>query len=225
MEDAKIEESWKEKLDEEFNKDYFQNIISFLKKEKQSGKIIFPNEADIFNAFYFSPFKDVKIVLLGQDPYHNPDQAHGLCFSVNEGIKPPPSLVNIYKELQSDLGIPFPSTGNLTKWATQGILMLNASLTVEAKKPNSHSDIGWHTFTNAVIRKVSEEKEHVVFILWGKFAQSKEVLIDANKHLILKAAHPSPFSAHAGFLGCKHFSKTNEWLKAKKMPTIDWNPQ
>lgn len=225
MADVKIEESWKEQLDEEFNKDYFQNIISFLKKEKQSGKIIYPNGTDIFNAFYFTPFIDVKVVLLGQDPYHNPDQAHGLCFSVNEGIKPPPSLVNIYKELHSDLGIPFPTTGNLTKWATQGILMLNASLTVEANKPNSHSDIGWHTFTNAVIRKVSEEKENVVFILWGKFAQSKAELIDANKHLILKAAHPSPFSAHSGFLGCKHFSKTNEWLKAKKMPTIDWNPQ
>lgn len=223
MASVQIEESWKEILKDEFSKDYFESIVSFLKKEKEAGKVIYPKGSDIFNAFNFTPFKAIKAVIIGQDPYHNPHQANGLCFSVNDGIAPPPSLVNIYKEIREDLGIPIPNTGNLTKWAKQGVLMLNATLTVEANKPNSHSEIGWHTFTDAVIKKVASEKEKIVFILWGKFAQGKEALINANDHLILKAAHPSPFSAYNGFFGCRHFSKTNEFLNANKMQIIDWN--
>jgi len=223
MANVQIEESWKEVLKDEFSKVYFENIVAFLKTEKEKGKVIYPKGADIFNAFNFTPFDAVKVVIIGQDPYHNPNQAMGLSFSVNDGIAPPPSLVNIYKEIKEDLNIPIPNTGNLSKWAKQGVLMLNASLTVEANQPNSHSKIGWHQFTDAVIQKVSEQKEKVVFLLWGKFAQGKESLIDAKQHLILNAAHPSPFSAYNGFFGCKHFSKTNEWLKANKMQTIDWN--
>lgn len=223
MANVQIEESWKEVLKDEFSKVYFENIVAFLKTEKEKGKVIYPKGADIFNAFNFTPFNAVKVVIIGQDPYHNPNQAMGLSFSVNDGIAPPPSLVNIYKEIKEDLNIPIPNTGNLSKWAKQGVLMLNASLTVEANQPNSHSKIGWHQFTDAVIQKVSEQKEKVVFLLWGKFAQGKESLIDAKQHLILNAAHPSPFSAYNGFFGCKHFSKTNEWLKANKMQTIDWN--
>lgn len=220
---VQIEESWKQQLQEEFSKEYFARIVSFLKKEKEAGKIIYPKGSDLFNAFNYTPFDTVKVVIIGQDPYHNPHQANGLCFSVNDGIAPPPSLVNIFKEIKSDLGIPIPQTGNLTKWAKQGVLLLNASLTVEANKANSHSHIGWHQFTDAVIRKVSEQKNKVVFLLWGKFAQSKEVFVDPGKHLVLKAAHPSPLAAHNGFFGCRHFSKTNDWLNANKMQTIDWS--
>jgi uracil-DNA glycosylase len=222
MANVQIEESWKRVLSEEFEKEYFLQIIHFLKAEKQTGKTIYPKGQDIFNAFAFTPFGEVKVVILGQDPYHNPNQAHGLCFSVNDGIAPPPSLVNIYKEINTDLSLPIPKTGNLTKWATQGVLMINASLTVEANKPMSHSQIGWHLFTDAVIKTISDEKEHVVFLLWGKFAQSKETLIDSSKHLILKAAHPSPLSAYNGFYGCRHFSKTNNWLTDKNLTTINW---
>lgn len=223
MIDVKIEESWKAILKEEFSKTYFSEIVAFLKQEKSLGKTIYPKGSDIFNAFNYTAFEQVKVVILGQDPYHNPNQAHGLCFSVAEGIAPPPSLVNIYKEINQDLGLPIPPTGNLSQWAKQGILMLNASLTVEVNKPMSHSEIGWHKFTDAVIQKISDDKENIVFILWGKFAQSKAALINPAKHLILKAAHPSPFSAYNGFFGCKHFSKTNDWLTAHQLQAIDWS--
>ncbi|MBK8145037.1 MAG: uracil-DNA glycosylase [Bacteroidetes bacterium] len=207
-----IEESWKTVLKEEFDKPYFEEIVHFLRQEKQLGKVIYPKGPDIFRAFELTPFSKVRVLLLGQDPYHGPNQAHGLCFSVNPGVKIPPSLANIYKELHSDIGLPIPNNGDLSHWAQQGILMLNASLTVEAAKPMSHAHIGWETFTDAVIKKVSDEKRGVVFVLWGKFAQQKEGLIDTHKHTVLKAAHPSPFSAYNGFLGCRHFSKLNSLL-------------
>lgn len=220
--DVKIEESWKEILKEEFDKIYFQHIISFLKAEKASGKIIYPPGPLIFNAFQQTPFPKVKVVILGQDPYHGKGQAHGLSFSVSEGILPPPSLVNIFKELKSDLGIEIPGNGNLEKWAHQGVLLLNASLTVRQNEPGSHSKIGWLQFTDQVIRKISEEKEGIIFLLWGKFAQEKQSLIDETKHYVLKAAHPSPFSAANGFFGCKHFSKTNDLLVSQQKSPIDW---
>lgn len=220
--DVKIESSWKEVLKDEFHKSYFEQIVMFLKHEKALGKTIYPPGNLMFNAFEKTPFDNVKVVILGQDPYHGPNQAHGLCFSVQKGVKPPPSLVNIYKELQSDIGMNIPETGDLTKWAESGVLLLNAILTVRAGEPASHSKIGWETFTDAVIRKISEEKEGVVFMLWGKFAQDKQVLIDATKHYILKAAHPSPFSADKGFYGCRHFSKANELLVKDGKEPVDW---
>ena len=220
--DVQIEPSWKEQLREEFSKPYFKEITSFLKAEKQAGKTIYPPGSLIFNAFNTTPFSNVKVVLLGQDPYHGPGQAMGLSFSVPTNIPPPPSLINIYKEIHADLGINIPHHGNLQKWARQGVLLLNASLTVEARSPNSHSKVGWHQFTDDVIRIISQSKEHVVFMLWGKFAQGKEELIDKNKHLVLKAAHPSPYSASTGFFGCRHFSKANEWLQRHGINPIDW---
>lgn len=210
-----IENSWYEVLKYEFEKKYFQDLVLFLKNEKKIGKIIYPEGKNIFKAFELTPFSKVKVLLLGQDPYHGNEQAHGLCFSVPQGINPPPSLVNIFKELHNDLGTPIPSHGDLSHWARQGILMLNAALTVEQNKPNSHAHIGWHIFTDAVIKTVSEKKEYIIFVLWGKFAQQKIPLIDVNKHTILTAAHPSPFSAYQGFFGCKHFSKINELLSKK----------
>lgn len=220
--DVKIEESWKEVLKDEFTKDYFLQIATFIKTEKAAGKIIYPPGALIFNAFYKTPFNKVKVVLLGQDPYHNPGQAHGLSFSVPDGVAKPPSLINIFKEMQNDLGIPQPVNGNLERWAEQGVLLLNATLTVRKNEPASHSKIGWLEFTDAVIRKISEEKKGIVFLLWGRFAQDKQMLIDETKHHVLKAAHPSPFSADKGFFGCKHFSKTNELLVQEKLEPIDW---
>lgn len=221
--DVKIDGTWKEVLKNEFTKTYFLEIATFLRTEKMTGKTIYPPGGQIFNAFNLTHFDNVKVVILGQDPYHGPGQAHGLCFSVAPGIKPPPSLVNIFKEMHNDLGLPIPNHGTLTKWAEQGVLMLNASLTVRAGEPMSHSKIGWAQFTNAVIKKISDEKEHVVFILWGKFAQEKQELIDATRHhLILKAAHPSPYSADSGFFGCKHFSKTNQFLVQNGIDPIDW---
>jgi len=220
--DIQIEESWKEILKDEFDKTYFQHVVAFLKAEKASGKIIYPPGSLIFNSFKQTPFSNVKVVIIGQDPYHNPRQAHGLCFSVPDGIAKPPSLLNIFKELKNDLGIPIQENGNLTKWASQGVLLLNASLTVRQNEPGSHSQIGWLQFTDQVIKKVSDEKEGIVFLLWGKFAQEKQALIDETKHFVLKAAHPSPLSANNGFFGCKHFSKTNELLiKQHKIP-VDW---
>ena len=223
--EVSIEHSWKEELREEFDKPYFEKIVHFLKEEKKAGKVIYPPGKQIFNAFEFTPFNKVKVVIIGQDPYHNPGQAHGLCFSVPDGVAPPPSLVNIFKEINADMDIPIPRTGNLEKWAKQGVLLLNASLTVEANKPMSHSQLGWHIFTDEVIKHISKDKEHVVFLLWGKFAQNKEALIDSSKHKILKAAHPSPLSAHNGFLGCGHFSKTNNWLREIGEKPIDWSLQ
>ena len=207
----------------EFEKTYFTGIATFLKEEIRAGKTIYPPGRLIFNAFNHTPFNQVKVVVIGQDPYHNPGQAHGLSFSVPEPVGPPPSLQNIFKELQSDLNIAPPSSGNLTKWADQGVLLLNASLTVEASKPMSHSQLGWHLFTDEVIRQVSAGRDHVVFLLWGKFAQNKEVLIDQSRHKILKAAHPSPLSAYNGFYGCRHFSKTNQWLEEHGEKAIDWS--
>ncbi|MFD2886062.1 uracil-DNA glycosylase [Chitinophaga cymbidii] len=220
--DVKIESSWKEVLKDEFQKSYFEQIVMFLKHEKALNKVIYPPGNLIFNAFEKTPFNDVKVVILGQDPYHGPGQAHGLCFSVQKGVKPPPSLVNIYKELNKDVGIPIPETGDLTKWAEHGVLLLNAMLTVRNGEPASHSKIGWESFTDAVIRKISDLKEGVVFMLWGKFAQDKQVLIDATRHYILKAAHPSPFSADKGFFGCRHFSKANELLVKDGKAPVDW---
>lgn len=222
--DVKIDASWKEVLYKEFTKPYFEQIAAFLKIEKAQGKTIYPPGSLIFNAFDKTPFNKVKVVLLGQDPYHGPGQAHGLCFSVQDGVPPPPSLQNMYKELNNDIGMPIPKTGNLTKWATQGVFLLNASLTVRAGEPMSHSKIGWAEFTDAVIKTISSEKKGVVFLLWGRFAQDKQVLIDETRHYVLKAAHPSPLSAHNGFFGCKHFSKTNAILRQQSLEAIDWNP-
>lgn len=217
-----IESSWKQVLQQEFDQPYFQEIVLFLKAAIRSGKTIYPNGANIFHAFNSTPFDQVRVVILGQDPYHNPQQAHGLSFSVPEGIAKPPSLMNIFKELHQDIGMPTPTSGNLENWAAQGVLLLNAALSVEAHQPMSHSKIGWHRFTNEVIRIISEKKENVVFLLWGNFAKSKQEFIDTQKHLVLTAAHPSPLSAHQGFLGCKHFSHTNEWLTSKGLAAIDW---
>ena len=220
--DVKIEPGWKKILDEEFNKSYFEQITIFLKTEKSAGKTIYPPGNLIFNSFDKTPFDAVKVVLLGQDPYHGKGQAHGLSFSVQDGITPPPSLVNIFKELQSDTGTPIPKTGNLTPWAEQGVMLLNTTLTVRAAEPLSHSKAGWTQFTDAVIRKISDLKENIVFLLWGKHAQEKKALIDETKHLTLKAAHPSPFAADKGFFGCRHFSKTNDYLVKHGIDPIDW---
>lgn len=220
--EVQIEESWKKVLKEEFDKPYFQHIITFLKAEKALGKIIYPPGSLIFNAFKQTPFHKVKVVILGQDPYHNKGQAHGLSFSVPEGIDKPPSLVNIFKELKKDLGIEIAVSGNLEKWASQGVLLLNASLTVRQNEPGSHAKIGWLQFTDQVIRKISEQKKGIIFLLWGKFAQEKQILIDETRHFVLKAAHPSPFSADRGFFGCRHFSSTNELLLQQQKTAIDW---
>lgn len=220
---VKIEPGWGKVLKSEFEKDYFSQIVLHLKTEKAQGKTIYPPGAYIFNAFNTTPLEKVKVVILGQDPYHGPGQAHGLCFSVQNGVPPPPSLINIFKELQDDIGIPVPAHGNLSAWAQQGVFLLNASLTVRAAEPMSHSKIGWANFTDAVIKKISAAKQHVVFILWGRFAQEKKSLIDETKHCILKAAHPSPLSAHQGFFGCKHFSKTNEYLVSKGIDPVNWS--
>ena len=221
--DVKMEESWKEVLKNEFTKPYFQQIVTFLKTERMAGKTIYPPGSMIFNAFNHTPFDKVKVVLIGQDPYHGAGQAHGLCFSVQDGVAPPPSLINIYKEIQTDIGVGMNAkNGNLTKWADQGVFLLNASLTVRANEPMSHAKIGWAGFTDAVIKKISDEKKGVVFLLWGKFAQEKQILIDETKHHVLKAAHPSPFSADKGFFGCKHFSKTNDYLIKEGLAPINW---
>jgi uracil-DNA glycosylase len=220
--EVNIEPGWKTELHEEFGKPYFEQIVSFLKQERKAGKTIYPPGPLIFNAFTCTPFSLVKVVILGQDPYHNPGQAHGLSFSVPDGVPPPPSLINIFKEIHDELGITIHHS-NLEKWAKQGVLLLNASLTVEANKPMSHSKIGWHYFTDSVINHLSKHKEHVVFILWGRFAGEKEKLIDRSRHLILKSAHPSPLSAHNGFFGCGHFIKANNWLKEHGIKPIDWS--
>jgi len=220
--DVKINESWKQALKQEFSKTYFLEIVSFLRTEKMLGKTIYPPGPMIFNAFNTTPFDKVKCVILGQDPYHGAGQAHGLSFSVQYGVQIPPSLQNIYKELKTDLGLSIPSHGNLSHWAEQGVLLLNASLTVRENEAMSHAKIGWADFTTAVIKKLSQERTHLVFLLWGRFAQEKQPLIDETKHLVLKAAHPSPLSAHNGFFGCKHFSKTNDYLVKNGIDPLDW---
>ncbi|MCX8112170.1 MAG: uracil-DNA glycosylase [Bacteroidia bacterium] len=222
MADVKIEPSWKALLQEEFNKLYFETLVAFLKEEKQKGKVIYPPGPLIFRAFDLCPLNKVKVVILGQDPYHGPRQAHGLCFSVPKGVPPPPSLQNIFKEIESDLGLSMPSHGDLTGWAEQGVFLLNAILTVEAHKPTSHRGKGWEIFTDRVIQIVSAVRPHVVFMLWGQYARSKKPLIDPERHLILEAAHPSPYSAANGFFGCRHFSKANAFLISHGLEPIDW---
>ena len=221
--DVQMEASWKAALRQEFSKPYFLGIVTHLKAERAAGKTMYPPGALIFNAFNQTPFSDVSVVILGQDPYHGQGQAHGLSFSVQDGVKPPPSLGNIFREIAADTGVNMPPAyGNLTHWARQGVLLLNAILTVRAGEPASHQKIGWMEFTDAVIRKISDEKKGVVFLLWGKFAQDKQILIDETKHLVLKAAHPSPYSADKGFFGCRHFSKTNAYLVQQGRQPIDW---
>lgn len=217
-----IDASWLEILKEEFEKEYFKKLKLFLMQEKGSGVPIYPPGNLIFNAFNLCPFDQVRVVILGQDPYHGPNQAHGLCFSVTEGVPSPPSLQNIFKEIQSDLGLPIPEHGSLDKWAKQGVLLLNSSLTVRQHQPGSHAGQGWEIFTDAIVRLISEKKENVVFILWGSPAQKKGQVVDDKRHLVLKAPHPSPLSSYRGFFGCRHFSKTNEYLKSHNLPVIDW---
>ncbi len=221
--DPKIEPSWKEALSEEFSKPYFKELKEFIVRELEDGNRIYPPGPCIFNAFEKTPFQDVKVVILGQDPYHGPGQAHGLCFSVPSGVQRPPSLMNIFKELHDDVGAPIPQSGNLEKWAAQGVLLLNATLTVRAHSAGSHQKKGWEEFTDAIIRTLSDKREGLIFLLWGKYAQSKESLINTSKHFVLKAAHPSPLSAYSGFFGCKHFSKTNALLQDAGKKTIDWS--
>lgn len=219
--EPKIHASWKGILNEEFQKDYFVNLKQFLVEEKQQYTI-YPSGNLIFNAFDKTPFDDVKVVILGQDPYHGPNQAHGLCFSVPKGEKIPPSLRNIYKEMSSELACEIPNHGNLEKWAEQGVLLINATLTVRAAQAASHQKKGWETFTDSVIRTISKQKENVVFILWGNYAQTKQIFIDENKHCVIKSVHPSPLSASRGFFGSKPFSQANNYLKSNGIDAIDW---
>lgn len=221
IKDIQIETSWKAALEDEFEKAYFLELKRFLKEEKKAGKVLYPPGQLIFKAFELTPFDEVKAIILGQDPYHNPGEAMGLCFSVPRTVRTPPSLVNIYKEIQRDLGHTIPSHGDLTKWATQGVLLLNAMLTVEHKQAGSHRKSGWQSFTDAVIKKLSDEKEGLVFLLWGNFAKNKRDLIDGTRHHILEAAHPSPLARNA-FNNCKHFSKTNVILRDTSKKEIDW---
>ena len=221
-EQIKLEPSWKQHLLPEFSKPYMQSLKAFLQQQKHEKKKIFPPGGEVFNAFNFTPFDQVKVVILGQDPYHGPGQAHGLCFSVRHNVAVPPSLINIYKELHTDVGVSIPEHGNLEHWAKQGVLLLNSVLTVEAHKAASHQGQGWETFTDEVIAIINQHKEHVVFLLWGSYAQRKGSVIDRNKHLVLSAPHPSPLSAHRGFLGCRHFSKANHYLQQHGLVPIDW---
>jgi uracil-DNA glycosylase len=221
--DIELDISWKKLLQDEISQSYFLSIIDLLNTERAAGKIIFPQSKRVFHAFNKTPFDKLRVVILGQDPYHNPGQAHGLSFSVPVGTKPPRSLINIFKEIQSDMGVEMPlEYGNLTHWAEQGVLLMNAFLTVRLNEPASHAKIGWMDFTDAVIKKISDNKKGIIFLLWGNFAQQKQTLIDEDKHFLLKAAHPSPFSANRGFFGCKHFSKTNELLIQQGYSPIDW---
>lgn len=222
MADVKIEPSWKELLQDEFDKPYFSELIRFVKEEYHTTRI-FPPGKLIFNAFNHCPVDKTKVVILGQDPYHGQGQAHGLCFSVPEGIEQPPSLQNIFKEIQNDLGTPVPVSGNLERWADQGVLLLNATLTVRAHQPGSHQNRGWETFTDAVIRELAAKKDHLVFLLWGAYAQRKGAFIDTNRHLVLKSVHPSPLSANrGGWFGNHHFSQTNAYLRAHGLSEIQW---
>lgn len=218
---VKIEDSWKKALIDVFEKDFFQNLVSFVKDEYKSHQV-FPPGKEIFNAFDHCPLDAVKVVILGQDPYHGPSQAHGLSFSVKPGVPFPPSLLNIFKEIKSDIGIDLPPNGDLTRWADQGVFLLNATLTVRANQAGSHQNRGWESFTDEVIKAINVHRENVVFMLWGAFAQKKSDLIDSKKHLILKAPHPSPLSAHRGFLGCGHFSQANQYLIEKNLSPIKW---
>jgi len=223
MEASTACESWSTALAGEKEKPYFKNILNFVRKEREAGKTIYPAPENVFNALKSTPFDQVKVVILGQDPYHGPSQAHGLCFSVQKGIKTPPSLVNIFKEIHDDLGLSIPKHGCLQHWADQGVLLLNTVLTVEAGKAHSHANIGWETFTDKVIQTLVDHREGIVFLLWGSHAQKKAAFINPTQHYLLKAPHPSPLSAHRGFLGCKHFSKTNKILQQLGKTPIDWS--
>lgn len=216
-----IEGSWRDLLRNEFDQPYFHQLAEFVRSEYNSQKV-FPPGSQIFQAFEASPVDNIKVVILGQDPYHGPNQAHGLCFSVNEGVPIPPSLVNIFKEIQNDLGKSPPTNGNLSRWAQQGVLLLNATLTVRKGSPGSHQNQGWETFTDAVIKNISDTHEHIVFMLWGAYAQNKGAVINRTRHLVLASPHPSPFSAHRGFLGNKHFSKCNAYLEKQGKSAIEW---
>ncbi len=220
--DVKIEQSWKDVLAPEFEKEYFKQLTEFVRSEYLSGKTIYPEARNIFNAFNLCPLSNVKVVIIGQDPYHEPGQAHGLCFSVQQGVALPPSLVNIYKEIEQDIGHKSITNGDLTNWAKQGVLLLNSTLTVQAHIAASHAGHGWETFTNAVIKAVAENQKHVVYMLWGSFAQEKAKVVDATQNLILKSAHPSPLSAYRGFFGNHHFSQANEYLIKHGKQPIDW---
>ncbi|MBR6750260.1 MAG: uracil-DNA glycosylase [Bacteroidaceae bacterium] len=218
---VRIEDSWKQRLQGEFDKPYFENLTRYVRSEYAAGAV-YPPGAQMFAAFDACPFDKVRVVILGQDPYHEPGQAHGLCFSVNDGVAFPPSLVNIFKEIADDLGKPVPTSGNLMRWAEQGVLLLNATLTVRAHQAGSHQNKGWETFTDAVIHRLAEEREHIVFILWGSYAQRKGAFIDRNRHLVLQSPHPSPLSAYRGFFGNKHFSRANAYLQQNGYEPIDW---
>lgn len=218
---VKISESWKKVLEGEFEKPYFKDLVAFVKSE-YSQHVVYPPGSQVFNAFDHCSLDELKVVIIGQDPYHGPGQANGLCFSVADGVTMPPSLKNIFKEVQQDLGLPIPRSGNLERWAKQGVLLLNATLTVRANTAGSHQKMGWEEFTDAVIARISETKANVVFILWGAYAQKKGMVIDTQKHYVLQAAHPSPFAADKGFFGCKHFSKTNEFLEKYGLAKIQW---
>lgn len=215
--------TWKDVLAEEKQQPYFKAILDFLNHEYSQGKVIYPAKEDIFNALKLTEFKDVKVVIMGQDPYHGPNQAHGLCFSVRDGVRTPPSLINIYKEIHDDLGFDIPKHGNLTPWAQQGVLLLNSTLTVQAHNAGSHAKIGWQKFTDRIIECLNDHPEPIVYLLWGSYAQSKCELIDHTKHYVLTAPHPSPLSAHRGFFGCRHFSKANELLQSLGREPINWD--
>lgn len=220
--DVRLHDSWKAALADEFDRPYFKELAGFVKSE-YATKTVYPPPKLIFNALDSTPFDEVKVVILGQDPYHGPGQAHGLCFSVPDGVPVPPSLRNIFKEIQEDLWLPIPESGNLQHWADQGVLLLNATLTVESGKAGSHQNRGWETFTDAVIKTLSDKREGLVFLLWGAYARKKAVLIDGSKHLVLTAAHPSPLSAHNGFFGSRHFSQANAWLSQKGLKEVEWS--
>jgi uracil-DNA glycosylase len=222
MENVQLEPSWKARLESEFHQPYMGRLKEFLAAEKTAKKVIYPKGSEFFQALHQTPFAQVRVVILGQDPYHGPDQAHGLCFSVRKGVPAPPSLVNIFKELERDLKIPRPKHGNLEAWAQQGVLLLNATLSVQAGQAGSHQGKGWEQFTDAVIKQLNEQRDGLVFVLWGSYAQKKGAIIDTQKHLVLKSVHPSPLSAHRGFLGCGHFSQINDYLLARGQKPIDW---
>jgi uracil-DNA glycosylase len=219
--EVRIESTWKERLQGEFRKTYFNDLVAFV-KEEYHNEIVYPTGPEIFNAFDHCPYDKVRVVILGQDPYHGPGQAHGLCFSVPDGVRQPPSLKNIFKEIETDVGKKVPRSGNLVRWADQGVLLLNATLTVRANSPGSHQNRGWETFTDSVVSILSDDHDGLVFMLWGAYAQRKGAVIDPDKHLVLRAAHPSPFAAHRGFFGCNHFSKANEYLLANGKEPIQW---
>jgi uracil-DNA glycosylase len=222
MSEGSLSEAWQKQIGDYLASEPMQNLATFLRQEKAKGKIIYPSNAQLFAAFNATPFEKIKVVILGQDPYHGPGQAHGLSFSVPDGVTPPPSLVNIFKELSRDYGMPAPQTGNLKAWADQGVLLLNAVLSVESSKPGSHQNKGWEAFTDEVIRQISNQREGVVFMLWGAYAQAKGKIIDNQRHCVLRAPHPSPLSAYRGFIGCGHFSSANRYLQGRGQTPIKW---